>query len=56
MARHAQLMRDAGHRRLYTQNMDQNKRILAANDRRRFRVESGYLDVAYDLPENPPRG
>ncbi|HEX7188391.1 MAG TPA: GNAT family N-acetyltransferase [Actinomycetes bacterium] len=55
-ARHAQLMRDAGHRRLYTQNMDQNAPILAANDRLRFRVESGYLDVAYDLPEDPPRG
>ena len=55
-ARHAQLMRDAGHRRLYTQNMDQNAPILAANDRLRFRVESGYIDVAYDLPENPPRG
>ena len=49
MGRHAQLMRDAGHRRLYTQNMDQNTRILAANDRVGFRVESGFYDYAYDL-------
>jgi GNAT superfamily N-acetyltransferase len=49
MARHAQLMRDSGHRRLYTQNMDQNTRILAANDRVGFRVESGFYDYAYDL-------
>ncbi len=49
MGRHAQLMRDAGHRRLYTQNMDQNSRILAANDRVGFRVESGFYDYAYDL-------
>ena len=51
MGRHAQLMRDAGHRRLYTQNMDQNTRILAANDRVGFRVQSGFYDFAYDLPE-----
>jgi len=49
MGRHAQLMRDAGHRRLYTQNMDQNTRILAANDRVGFRAESGFYDYAYDL-------
>jgi len=55
MARHAQLMRDAGqHHRLYTQNMDQNVRILRSNDRVGFRVESGYLDVAYDLAANRP--
>lgn len=50
MGRHAQLMRDAGHRRLFTQNMDQNTRILAANDRVGFRVASGFYDYAYDLP------
>ena len=49
MGRHAQLMRDAGHRRLYTQNMDQNTRILAANDRVGFRIDSGFFDYAYDL-------
>jgi GNAT superfamily N-acetyltransferase len=49
MARHAQLMRDAGHHRIYTQNMDQNERILRSNDRVGFQVASGYLDVAYDL-------
>jgi GNAT superfamily N-acetyltransferase len=49
MARHAQLMRDSGHRRLYTQNMDQNSRILAANDRVGFRVVNGFYDFAYDL-------
>jgi len=55
MARHAQLMRDAGqHHRLYTQNMDRNVRILRSNDRVGFRVESGYLDVAYDLAANRP--
>lgn len=56
MARHAQLMRDAGHHRMYTQNMDQNLRILRSNDRVGFRIESGYLDVAYDLaPDRPAR-
>jgi len=54
MARHAQLMRDAGHHRLYTQNMDQNVRILRSNERVGFRVESGYLDVAYDLAAPRP--
>jgi GNAT superfamily N-acetyltransferase len=54
MARHAQLMRDAGHHRLYTQNMDQNLRILRSNDRVGFRIESGYLDVAYDLAADRP--
>jgi hypothetical protein len=42
-------MRDAGHHRIYTQNMDQNARILRSNDRVGFQVVSGYLDVAYDL-------
>lgn len=49
MGRHAQLMRDAGHRKLYTQNMDQNSRILAANDRVGFRVVNGFFDYAYDI-------
>jgi RimJ/RimL family protein N-acetyltransferase len=45
-AAHALLMRDLGHHRLYTQNMDQNAPILAANDRLGFRVDSGYFDLA----------
>lgn len=49
MARHAQLMRDAGHRRIFTQNMDSNSRILASNDRVGFVVQGGYIDVAYDV-------
>jgi hypothetical protein len=34
--------------------MDQNARILRANDRVGFRVVSGYLDVAYDLAAAGP--
>jgi GNAT superfamily N-acetyltransferase len=54
MARHAQLMRDAGHHRIFTQNMDQNVRILRSNDRVGFRAESGYLDIAFDLAAARP--
>ncbi len=44
-ARHALDMRAAGHHRLYTQNMDQNVPILAANDRLGFTVAPGYFAV-----------
>lgn len=50
MARHAQLMREHGHARLYTQNMDQNARILAANDKVGFRVESRFVDLGRRAP------
>lgn len=43
-ARHALLLHDRGERRLYTQNMDQNAAILAANARLGFHVESGFYD------------
>jgi GNAT superfamily N-acetyltransferase len=41
-ARHAREMRDRGHHRIFTQNMSQNARILAANDRLGFTVVPGY--------------
>jgi GNAT superfamily N-acetyltransferase len=44
-AQHALLMREAGHHRIYTQNMDQNAPILAANDRLGFTVVPGYYAV-----------
>jgi GNAT superfamily N-acetyltransferase len=47
---HALLMRDRGHHRLFTQNMDQNAPILAANARLGFRVDSGYYDLARRVP------
>lgn len=43
-ARHALLLRDRGERRLYTQNMDQNAPILAANARLGFHVDTGFYD------------
>jgi GNAT superfamily N-acetyltransferase len=45
-AAHALYMRDRGHRRIYTQNMEGNEPILAANDRLGFRPDSGYVDLA----------
>jgi hypothetical protein len=42
-ARHALDMKARGHHRLFTQNMDQNARILAANDRLGFTVVPGYF-------------
>lgn len=45
-AKHALFLRDLGHHRLYTQNMDQNAPILAANDRLGFRVDTGFYDLA----------
>ena len=44
-AKHALDMRARGHHRLYTQNMDQNAPILAANDRLGFTVVPGYYAV-----------
>ena len=48
-AKHALLMRAAGHHRIYTQNMDQNAPILAANDRLGFTIEPGYYAVGRPL-------
>jgi GNAT superfamily N-acetyltransferase len=42
-ARHALDMRARGHHRVFTQNMDQNARILAANDRLGFTVVPGFF-------------
>jgi GNAT superfamily N-acetyltransferase len=44
-AKHALLMQAAGHHRIYTQNMDQNAPILAANDRLGFTVVPGFYAV-----------
>ena len=44
-AQHALVMRARGHHRIYTQNMDQNAPILAANDRLGFTVVPGYYAV-----------
>ena len=48
-AKHALLMQAAGHHRIYTQNMDQNAPILAANDRLGFTIEPGYYAVGRPL-------
>jgi GNAT superfamily N-acetyltransferase len=44
-AQHALTMRARGHHRIFTQNMDQNAPILAANDRLGFSVVPGYYAV-----------
>jgi GNAT superfamily N-acetyltransferase len=44
-AQHALTMRALGHHRIYTQNMDQNAHILAANDRLGFTVVPGFYAV-----------
>jgi GNAT superfamily N-acetyltransferase len=44
-AQHALSMRALGHHRLYTQNMDQNTPILAANDRLGFTTVPGFYAV-----------
>lgn len=44
-AQHALTMRARGHHRIYTQNMDGNAPILAANDRLGFTVVPGYYAV-----------
>jgi GNAT superfamily N-acetyltransferase len=53
-AQHAVLMRAAGHHRIYTQNMDQNAPILAANDRLGFTVVPGFYAVG--RPVTPGTG
>ena len=50
-ARHALDMKGRGHHRVFTQNMDQNGRILAANDRLGFTVVPGYF--AMGRPVSP---
>lgn len=49
-AAQALLARDRGEQRIYTQNMDQNARILTANERLGYRRESGYYDLALQVP------
>jgi GNAT superfamily N-acetyltransferase len=49
-AGHALAMRTRGHHRLFTQNMDQNTPILAANDRLGFHVVPGYYGVGKPVP------
>ncbi len=44
-AQHALTMRALGHHRIFTQNMEQNAPILAANDRLGFAVVPGYYAV-----------
>jgi GNAT superfamily N-acetyltransferase len=44
-ARHALVMADRGIKRVYTQNMDGNEPILAANRSLGFRPHGGYVDV-----------
>jgi GNAT superfamily N-acetyltransferase len=53
-AAHALHLRARGQHRIFTQNMDQNAPILAANHRLGFRVESGYFDLALPVPWPPP--
>lgn len=48
---HALLMREHGHHCMYTQNMEGNMAILAANDLLGFRVDSGFVDLALAVPE-----
>ena len=48
-AAHAVAMRECGHHRIFTQNMEQNAPILAANDRLGFRVVHGYYDLAHPV-------
>jgi len=49
-ASHAWAMRARGQHRIFTQNMDQNAPILAANDRLGFRVVTGFYDLARSMP------
>lgn len=49
-ASHAWAMRARGQHRIFTQNMDQNAPILAANDRLGFRVVTGFYDLARSVP------
>ena len=47
-ARHAQLLRERGVRRIVTQNMDMNAAILRSNDRLGFVRTDAYLDAEFD--------
>jgi GNAT superfamily N-acetyltransferase len=49
-ARHALDMKARGHHRLFTQNMDQNAPILAANDRLGFTVVPGFFAMGCPVP------
>jgi GNAT superfamily N-acetyltransferase len=49
-AEHALLLRERGHRRIYTQNMEGNAPILAANDRLGFRAATSFVDLAMAVP------
>jgi GNAT superfamily N-acetyltransferase len=49
-AGHALEMRSRGQHRIFTQNMDQNAPILAANDRLGFSVVPGYYAVSKPVP------
>ena len=49
-AGHAMFMRERGQHRIYTQNMEGNVPILAANDRLGFRADSGFVDLALAVP------
>jgi GNAT superfamily N-acetyltransferase len=52
-AQHALTMRALGHHRIYTQNMDQNAPILAANDRLGFTVVPGFYAVGRPVGQPP---
>ena len=49
-AAHALHMKDRGHHRIFTQNMDENAPILAANDRLGFRLDGGFYDIGCAVP------
>ena len=50
-AAHARALRDRGHHRVFTQNMSQNARILAANDHLGFTVVPGYYAMGRPLSQ-----
>ena len=51
-AQHALIMRARGHHRIFTQNMEQNMPILAANDRLGFSVVPGYYAVGRPVQQH----
>jgi GNAT superfamily N-acetyltransferase len=55
-ARHALDMKARGHHRVFTQNMDQNARILAANDRLGFTVVRGFFAMGRPVGPVPASG
>jgi GNAT superfamily N-acetyltransferase len=55
-ARHALDMKARGHHRVFTQNMDQNTRILAANDRLGFTVLPGFFAMGCRVSPVPAPG